>query len=316
MVRVSAVLRLLLVPLASLEEPARDLVARAQTAREGEQRGAMLRAFAALHELLVPPLDELIERQSLASRLGAADTIAAPSSACLGLLGLWDELLDIDVERENILELLVVAAARVEAPEALPLPDGLAARPAVFALQKSWLAQVLADRPLPVPQWWRRLTRRAVGPLGDRARLTVERQALRIFEKLPNLADAERAEDTAATTELGEFRAGDRLTLAVQVPLPGQLAVLHASGSAQTSSLEIVLPETVSEAVVRRHQEVVELSGELAAQRQADGSIAEQALVVVWVPELMPPSWIVDMLLRQGVPPEARVWRYLYLVTP
>ena len=50
---------------------------------------------------------------------------------------------------------------------------------------------------------------------------------------------------------VGELRAGDRLSLAVQVPLPGQLAVLHASGSVQIARLDMVLPETVSEEVVR-----------------------------------------------------------------
>jgi hypothetical protein len=98
------------------------------------------------------------------------------------------------------------------------------------------------------------------------------------------------------------------------VPLPGQLAVLHSSGSVQIARLDMVLPETVSEEVVRRQHEIVELSGELATERNPDGSIAEQSLVVVWVPEVMPPSWMVDKLLRQGVPPEARVWRYLYRV--
>ena len=60
-------LRLLLVPLASLEEPARDLVSRAQAACDEDQRGAMLRAFAELHALLIPAIDALVEKQSTVS---------------------------------------------------------------------------------------------------------------------------------------------------------------------------------------------------------------------------------------------------------
>ncbi len=100
----------------------------------------------------------------------------------------------------------------------------------------------------------------------------------------------------------------------MQVPLPGQIAMLHLCGDSQTARLDVVLPETPSEAVVRRHLEIVELHGELAKERLPDGSIADQAMVVVWVPEVMPPSWIVDMQLRFGVPPEARIWRYVYRV--
>lgn len=316
--RVSVQLRLLLSPLGGLLEPARDLVARAQTACESEQRGAMLRAFVELHSLCVPPLDALIEQRGTALRsadpseqepVGRSPDVA--SSACLGLLGLWDELLDVDIERENLLELLALHSANSESPSEPACPEGLATTEVNIVAQRAWLERVLSGRDLPQRQWWRRLTRRARGPLGNRARLTVERQALRVVEHLPEL-DAPPTQD--ATTFVGELRAGDRLSLAVQVPLPGQLAVLHASGSAQIARLDMVLPETVSEEVVRRQHEIVELSGELATERNPDSSIAEQSLVVVWVPEVMPPSWMVDMLLRQGVPPEARVWRYLYRV--
>lgn len=303
MVTVPPTLRILLAPIAHQEESAKDLIARAQTASDDGQRGAMLRTFAELHSLLVPSVDALIERQSTVS-------------SALGLLGLWDDLLDIDVERESILELLVVYAAQLEAPETWPLPDGLSTQADIFSAQKTWLSGVLLDRPPPKRQWWRRLTRRARGPLGDRARLTVERAALRIFEHLPSL---DEAGSPTATTRLGSFQAGDRLTLAVQVPLPGQLAIVHASGDERTASLDLVLPETASEADVRRYHEVVEVAGELSAHTLSDSApleerFAEQALIVVWVPELMPPSWIVDMQLRYGVPPEARVWRYLYRV--
>lgn len=303
MVTVPPTLRILLAPIAHKEESAKDLIARAQTASDDGQRGSMLRTFAELHALLVPSIDALIERQSTVS-------------SALGLLGLWDDLLDIDVERENILELLTVYAAQLEAPESWPLPDGLSTQADIFAAQQTWLTDVLTHRAHPKRQWWRRLTRRARGPLGDRARLTVERSALRIFEHLPSL---DEASSQTATTRLGSFQAGDRMTLAVQVPLPGQLAIVHACGDESTASLDVVLPETVSEADVRRHHEVVEVHGELSAHTLSasaplDERFAEQALIVIWVPELMPPSWIVDMQLRYGVPPEARVWRYLYRV--
>ena len=292
-------LRLLLVPLASLEEPARDLVARAQAACDEDQRGAMLRAFAELHALLIPAIDALVEKQSTVS-------------ACLGMLGLWDELPDVDVERESILELVAMHAASSDSASTLPIPEGLATENEVVEAQRHWLQQILTDRALPQHLCWRRLTRRAHGPLGDRARLTVERASVCIFEHLP---DPNAPSSQTATTSVGEFRTGDRLSLAVQVPLPGQLAIVHATGESQHATLDIVLPETVSEAVVRRHLEVVELHGELAAHKLADGQWAEQALIVVWVPEVTPPSWIVDMRLRHGVPPESRVWRYLYGVS-
>lgn len=299
MMTVPPSLRLLLVPLARLEEPARDLAARAQSACDEGQRGAMLRAFAELHALLIPAIDALVEKQSTVS-------------ACLGLLGLWDELPDIDVERESILELVAMHAASSDSPSTLPIPEGLATEVVVMAAQQLWLQQSLADRAIPQRQWWRRLTRRAHGSLGDRARLTVERASVVIFEHLP---DPNAPSPQTATTSIGELRTGDRISLAVQVPLPGQLAIVHATGDSQHANLDIVLPETVSEAVVRRHLEVVELHGELAAHKLADGQWAEQALIVVWVPEVTPPSWIVDMRLRHGVPPASRVWRYLYRVS-
>lgn len=303
MVTVPPTLRILLAPIAHKEEPAKDLIARAQTASDDEQRGAMLRTFAELHALLVPSVDALIESRSTVS-------------SAVGLLGLWDDLLDIDVERENIIELLTVYAAQLEAPDSWPLPDGLATHDEIVAAQQAWLTDVLTHRAFPKRQWWRRMTRRARGPLGDRARLTVERSALRIFEHLPH---PDEASTPTATTRLGSFQAGDLLTLAVQVPLPGQIAIVHASGDETTASLDLVLPETSSEADVRRYHEVVEVHGELSAHTLSlsaplDERFAEQALIVVWVPELMPPSWIADMQRLFGVPPEARVWRYLYRV--
>lgn len=308
MLRVSAGLRLLLSPLHTLLEPTRDLLLRAQAALGDGQRGAMVRAFVELHALLLSPLDALVEKRS---GRGPDDS---PGSALLGLIGLWDELPDIDVERENLIELLAQHAATPPAFD-VPPPDGLAHHDGVSAAQRAWLDQVLSVRACPTPQWWRRLSRRARGPLGDRARLTVERTqdatVRRIFEHLPRPGTDD---DWTATTDLGELCAKDQLTLAVQVPLPGQIAMLHLCGDSQTARLDVVLPETPSEAVVRRHLEIVELHGELATERLPDGSIADQALVVVWVPEVMPPSWIVDMQLRFGVPPEARIWRYVYRV--
>lgn len=308
MLRVSAGLRLLLSPLHTLLEPSRDLLLRAQSACSDGQRGAMVRAFVELHALLLPRLDALVEKRS---GLGSDEALG---SACIGLVGLWDELPDIDIERENLIELLALHAASPPVVDVLP-PEGLAHHEGIATAQAAWLAQVLGERALPAAQWWRRLARRARGPLGDRARITIDRKesetVQRICEHLPRPGSDD---ELAATTSLGELRAGDQLTLAVQVPLPGQIAILHLCGDAQTARLDVVLPETVSEAVVRRHLEVVELHGELATERHSDGNLADQALVVVWVPEVMPPSWIVDMQLRFGVPPEARIWRYCYRV--
>ncbi len=310
MQRVSAGLRLLLSPLHSLLEPARDLVARAQAACIDGQHGAVVRAFVDLHGLLLPPLDALIEKRSGRGSDGQL------GSACVGLLGLWDELLDIDIERDDLIELLGQQAAQCLPPTEPLLPDGLAHHDGVATAQAAWLAAVLSDRALPTHKWWRRLGRRARGPLGDRARVTVFRKqsdgsVVRVHEHLPR---PDSDEDLAATSQLGELNAGDQLTLAVQVPLPGQIAILHMVGDAQQARLHVVLPEAVSEAVVRRHLEVVELHGELACERLPDGAVADQALVVVWVPEVMPPSWIVDLQLRFGVPREARIWRYCYHV--
>ncbi len=310
MLRVSAGLRLLLSPLHALLEPARDLLARAQAACADGQRGAAVRAFVELHEMLVPPLDALVEKRSGRSSDGQL------GSSCVGLLGLWDELLDIDVERENLIELLAQHAAQFSPTNVPPPPDGLAHHDGVATAQAEWLLRVLADRELPTHSWWRRLARRARGPLGDRARITVERRhadgsVVRVFEHLPQPGTDD---DLFATSQFGPLHAGDQLTLAVQIPLPGQIAILHVVGDAQQARLEVVLPESANEAVVRRHLEVVELHGELAGERQSDGKFADQALVVVWVPEVMPPTWIVDMQMRQGVPPEARIWRYCYRV--
>ena len=69
----------------------------------------------------------------------------SPGSALLGLIGLWDELPDIDVERENLIELLAQHAATPPAFD-VPPPDGLAHHDGVSAAQRAWLDQVLSVR--------------------------------------------------------------------------------------------------------------------------------------------------------------------------
>lgn len=294
----------------------------------------MVRAFVELHGLLVPAMDELLQT------CGPGAPSPEAVSAGVGLLGVWDALLDLDPERENPLELLWLYATRVAdtllsvAPAVAPPPrllhpEGLAPDPA----QAEWLQKTLSERAWPRSLWWRRLTQRARGPLGDRARVVVERPSgglsgavSRVLEHLPTFVDD--TEDWSS--DLGLLQSGDQLTLEVQVPLPGQLAVLHAVGDDQHAEIEVVLPEHVSEWVVRRHLEVVQLCGQIAClpppgppdtaegqpQAQASQPVAMHALIPVWVPEVMPPTWVADLSRRKSVPPEARVWQYRYQVNP
>ena len=110
-------------------------------------------------------------------------------------------------------------------------------------------------------------------------------------------------------TDLGEFQAGDRLTLQWQNPLPGQVAVLHAVGDEQQAELSVLVPQLESESVPRRHHEIIEVVGELSHV-----PAAFHALLILWVPELVPPRWVSEVLVRHSLPPDARVWRYRYEV--
>lgn len=310
-------LRVLLAPLDGWVEPARDLLTRARTAYEDGQRGALVRAFLELHTLVVPKIDAIVEKQ-----VAAQTTDERPTSCCIGLLGLWDDLPDLDIEREHPLEVLATHAADLSLLEPTTSPIFVAQHPTDLLAQTEWLATALGEREWPVTKWWRRCSRRARGPLGDRARIMVSRtetsadgstSVVRVLSHLPDPESVQLGLPNA-TTDLGEFWTGDELSLAVQIPLPGQLAIFHAVGSSDSAELEVVLPDRPSEVVVRRQSEVVEICGTLAEKKLGDGTVAEQALVAVWVPEVMPPSWIADMEQRKGVPPEARIWRYRYRV--
>lgn len=287
---------------AEVGEAARDAVAAAQAALLDDHRPGGERQMLRLYELLVPPLDEWMRRQVQASSGDAQD--GAPMSVAAGLLGLWEELLDIDVERESIEELLVFYAGRVDSNSS--------------AAQVSTPADVeslLASSPRPEARFFRRLERRAAGSLGDRGHISVQRGAQLVLERSPPAPDGEAPfDDPPLSCEIGDFLDGDRLILRWSVPLPGQVAVLHAAFSSDASEpeLSLLLPQDSGEAVVRRHNEIVEVIGELSALSQRPF----HALIVLWVPEMLPPSWASEAALRRRVPPDARLFVYRYTVRP
>jgi hypothetical protein len=96
------------------------------------------------------------------------------------------------------------------------------------------------------------------------------------------------------------------------MPLPGKLAVVHATGDGYEAELSLLLPQDPSEAVTRRHHEIVEVVGEL----QAVPHYLEHGLIVIWGPELMPQSWANEVVVRRLLPSESRVFRYRYTVQP
>lgn len=279
-------------------EAARDAVAAAQAALLDDHRLGAQRQMLRLYELLVPPLDAWMGQQIGDSRDGA------PMSAAAGLLGLWEELLDVDVERESIEELLVFYAGRVDP-----------ASPAAQVSSPADVEALLAAAPRPEARFFRRLERRAAGSLGDRGHLSVQRGAQLVLERSPPAPDGEAPfGDPPWSCEIGDFLDGDRLILRWSVPLPGQVAVLHAAFSSETSEpeLSLLLPQDSGEAVVRRHNEIVEVIGELSALSQRPF----HALIVLWAPELLPPSWASEAALRRRVPPDARMFIYRYTVRP
>jgi hypothetical protein len=64
--------------------------------------------------------------------------------------------------------------------------------------------------------------------------------------------------------------------------------------------------------VARRQNELVEVVGELSAV----SGCSEHGLVVLWGPELLPPSWAAEVVARRRLPPAARVFLYHYTVEP
>lgn len=294
-----------------MEDQARDLLCRVQAALADEHRAGALRGLKALHELLVPELD----RRLRAAMGRAAD---AALSSGVGLIGLWDELLDLDVERAVVAELLIRHAAAFEGgdgegegDEALGLLPATGQDP---GRQWASLEARLHGRAMPVQRWWRRMCMQAAGPFGDRARVLVQRGAVLVLDRPPAPA-AQPAEvgHQALATDLGTLQAGDRLTLQVQVPIPGRLGVLHGAGAGDgpEAEMDVLFPLMPAEEAPRRALEVVEVAGEVAAVPGA----REQSLVVLWAPELVPPSWVYLGLTRGRLLPEVRVWRYRYEVT-
>lgn len=268
-------------------EAARDCVSRAQAALSDDHRPGAERQLLGLLPLLVPAIDSWAAAE-------AGDADERPVSAAAGLLGLWDELPDIDVERESIEELLIWHAAHAEPSQ---------------PLGEAELRAALAAASLPRPDWWRRLARRAPSGLGDRGHLIVQRGAQIVLERPP--PDQESATDY--TTELGKLTHGDRLTLRWPMPMPGQVAVLHAAAGASPgeASLSVLLPQDPSEMIPRRAGEVIEVVGEVAPVPEGP----EHGLVVLWGPELLPPTWADDAVRRGRLPPDVRPWRYRYHVS-
>lgn len=298
--------------LAALDtQDARDALAQAQAALADGERGAVMRALRRLHAALVPSLDQL-----LAARGGEG----APCSSGVGLLGLFEELPDIDCERDALAEPLLRHAAR--ALEGMAAADGADALPPLLdddqrddrsaaqrAIETQWaaLAAHLGEAPLPRSRWWRRL-RRGGAPLPDDARVLAQRGDQFLWERVgPGEAEA----DADAESDLGALCAGDRLTLQVPVLVPGRVAVLAAVGDEAESELTVLLPQSRAEDAQRRRGEVVEVIGEVAP---AEGA-PEQALVVLWVPELVPEGFAARVAAQRRLPPGARLRRYRYRVT-
>lgn len=290
-------------PAALAGEPVRDLLAQAQAALADEHLEGALRALARLHSAVVPALD---------AHLSAAGQ--APSSG-VGFLGLFQDLPDLDVERESLAALLIEHAARLlehedlgEVPAAGSLSSAEGRDPAA---QWAWLAERLRAQPLPRSRWWRRLWRSAAGALPDEARLSLQRGAQIVWERVG--ADAAAAGlDDEAQTELGTLETGDRLTLQVPLTLPGRVAVLAAAGDEHQAELRVVLPQSALEDVPRRVLEVIEVLGEL---QPVPGAV-EQSLIVLWVPELLPAGWAPRVVAQRRLPPGARLRRYRYQVAP
>jgi hypothetical protein len=297
------------------EEEARDLLCRAQAALLDEQPGAARRSLRRLHELLVPALDRALLEAAPPDGGPATTNLAEGAlSAGIGFLGLYRELPDIDVERERPLELLLHHAARAEGLDAAddtafaplvqagPLGEGLAA-------QWSAIEKLLFAEPLPRSRWWRRLSRGAAGPLGDRARVQVVRGKTVVLDRPP---PTDPAPADVTLTDLGPFLEGDRMTFQMPMPLPGKVAVLHAVGDDTEAELGLVLPAETGEDVPRRAHEVVEVVGDLSPVSPG----AAHAMVFVFAPEVLPPGWVLRALRERRLPPGARAWLYRYHVEP
>lgn len=293
-----------------LDEPARDAAARTLAALSDGHLERAFRHYGELHELVVPRLDA-----ATAQRLKESEPDARAVSAVVGLVGLWRELPDIDLDRESIVEIIALHAARDEVPEdertLLTVADSRR------EAQREWLLEVLRAEGVPVSHWWRRLLRTSKGGLGDRATVQVRRGPLVIAEREPPEQPApllqRRELEVAAMesgTDLGIWKSGDRLSLRWHVDAPGRIAVLHAAVSGSQAELSIVLPAAEAELSPRRIGELVEVEGLI----ESVPGTTEHAMVVVWLPEVVPAHYLRDILVRRRLPPESRVWLYRYRV--
>ncbi len=289
--------------LGDLEEPAKTLATRAQAALLDEHLEGALRSFLQLHALLCPAADRWVAARAAAAGLElGGDPGALPLSSAAGLLGLWRELPDLDCERESVSAALLRHAAAEQDGDG---PYALALEAPVLAEQAAWLqARLRAPSRAPLAAGGSPGAPRWPGRPGRGSR--VQRGTWTVLERLPAAAGA--AADF--TTPLGSFQHGDRLTLQWQNPLPGQVAVLAAVGDEHDAELTVLLPQLDSESGPRRHHEIIEVVGELSHVAGAS-----HALLILWVPELVPPRWVQEVLVRRALPPEARVWRYHYEVT-
>lgn len=286
-------------------ELARDLVARAQAALSDQHRSGAERQLLQLYDIAVPPLDDWALSKS-----------ADAHSVAPALVDLWYELPDVDAERESVEELLLWNAGHRDESVLPPAAMAPAQSESERASQRDWLQRALREAPEPRSSWWRRLIRRAQGPLGDCAQITLQRGNTIVLERSP--APNGSSVDPEATTALGPFQTGDRLTLRWQVALPGRVLILHAVGDEESADLDQLLPapesDSRSEGVPRRSQEIVELVGELTEARSRTGT--QHSLLLIWGPEMLPGTWGQDVLTRRCVPVGSRVWRYSYSVGP
>lgn len=286
-------------------EEARDLIVRAQAALGDDHRAGAERQLLRLYDLLVPRIDEWALHKS-----------ADAESVAPALLDLWEELPDIDAERESIEELLLWHAAHGHHDPAEPAAIAPAQEEAERSAQREWLEQSLRAARLPASQWWRRLTRRAQGPLADCAHFTLQRGSQVLWERPPPTL-AKASDPAEATARLQDVQPGDRLTLRFPVPAPGRVLVLHALGDVESAELEQILPapdeDSDGEGVPRRAHELIEVAGEIAAAHSSQGG-TEHSLILLWGPEQLPASWGQEVLTRRSVPTGCRLFRYCYQV--
>lgn len=292
-------------------EQAKDVLLRAQAAQIDGHLDGMVRQFECLYDLLVPPLDAFVGEQT-----------DEAGSVCAGLCVLWEDLLGIDVERDNPEDLLIEAATWIEYDHHPPVAGARPTTQAERDAQIAWLGQTLQKLGVRQSGLWRRLMPPQREGLHDCAHIQVIRGGNLCFERAPlwqatdphvlSAATDLRVAERRFSTHLAPLRGGDRLTLRWEMPLEGRAALLHTTECAEDSAVSVLLPLSATEAAVRRQGELVELCGELEAL--APNTL--QSVVLIWGPEQLPPSFGDEVVARQRIPPVCRAWRYCFHVLP